>query len=57
MGKSGAGKSTLINIILGLLTPQSGDVRTIKSNLTDHSFQKVSYCTRYFLTDKSLRII
>ena len=56
MGKSGAGKSTLINIILGLLTPQSGDVRTIKSNLTDHSFQKVSYVPQdIFLTDESLK--
>ena len=27
IGKSGAGKTTLVDIILGLLTPQSGDIR------------------------------
>jgi ABC-type multidrug transport system fused ATPase/permease subunit len=27
VGKSGAGKTTLVDVILGLLTPQSGDIR------------------------------
>jgi ABC-type multidrug transport system fused ATPase/permease subunit len=39
IGKSGAGKTTLVDVILGLLTPQSGDIKvdgvSINSNLGD----------------------
>ena len=59
IGQSGAGKSTMADIILGLLTPKSGDIRvdnqSIYSNL--QAWQKnIGYVPQsIFLTDDSLR--
>ena len=49
IGKSG-GKSTLINIILGLLTPQSGSVQLLKYNNSNKIFKVyLTYHKIFFL--------
>ena len=58
IGRSGAGKSTLINIILGLLTPQSGSVKiqNIKKQANVNNSQVISYVPQdIFLTDDTLK--
>jgi ABC-type multidrug transport system fused ATPase/permease subunit len=59
IGGSGAGKSTLIDVILGLLTPDSGAVRVdgidIKENLRGWQDQIGYVPQSIFLTDDSLR--
>ena len=56
IGKSGAGKSTLINIILGLLTPQSGSVQLLKYNNSNKDLQSISYVPQdIFLVDDTLK--
>ncbi len=59
IGGSGAGKSTLVDIILGLLTPESGVVHVdgidIQTQLRDWQ-DKIGYVPQsIFLTDDSLR--
>lgn len=58
-GVSGGGKSTIVDIILGLLTPQSGEVlvdgRSVQDNLRAWQ-DKIGYVPQnIFLTDDSLR--
>tara|TARA_B100001121_G_C18673435_1_gene615079 strand:+ start:83 stop:1534 length:1452 start_codon:yes stop_codon:yes gene_type:complete len=56
IGKSGAGKSTLINIILGLLTPQSGSVQLQKYKNNNKDLQGISYVPQdIFLVDDTLK--
>jgi ATP-binding cassette, subfamily B, bacterial PglK len=59
IGTSGAGKSTLVDIILGLLDPQSGNIFIDKSELKDHlnSWQdKIGYVPQnIYLTDDTLK--
>ena len=57
IGKSGAGKSTLINIILGLLKPQSGTVNIQSTNKRSlQNSQVISYVPQdIFLTDDTLK--
>lgn len=56
IGKSGAGKSTLINIILGLLTPQSGSVQLQKYKNSNKDLQSISYVPQdIFLVDDTLK--
>jgi len=59
IGGSGAGKSTLVDIILGLLTPDSGSVKIdgidIQSNLRGWQDQIGYVPQTIFLTDDSLR--
>ena len=59
IGASGAGKSTLVDILLGLLTPTSGEVRVdskdIQINLR-HWQDQIGYVPQsIFLTDDTLR--
>ncbi len=59
IGKSGAGKTTLVDVILGLLVPQQGDIRvdgvSIYDNLSSWQ-QLVGYIPQsIFLADDSLK--
>ena len=40
-GRSGAGKSSLINLVAGLITPQSGSI-TLNDNVLFDSKQKIN---------------
>ncbi|WP_225885381.1 ABC transporter ATP-binding protein [Leptolyngbya sp. KIOST-1] len=58
IGKSGAGKTTLVDVILGLLTPQQGDIRvdgqSIYKNLSEWR-NLVGYIPQtIFLTDDTI---
>ncbi len=59
IGVSGAGKSTLVDIILGLLTPDQGDVRVdakdIQQNLRNWQDQIGYVPQSIYLTDDTLR--
>ncbi len=59
IGTSGAGKSTLVGILLGLLTPDSGEVRVdgsdIQNNLRNWQNQIGYVPQSIFLTDDTLR--
>lgn len=59
IGKSGAGKSTLVDIILGLLTPQSGEILVdgvnIQQNLRNWRNQIGYVPQSIYMTDDSLR--
>ena len=56
VGKSGAGKSTLINIILGLLDPQSGNVKIDKSLKKNDNTEMISYVPQdIILSDDTLK--
>ena len=45
VGKSGSGKTTLINTILGLLNPQTGEIKYNELQLSDSLY---SYWSTYF---------
>lgn len=59
VGASGAGKSTLVDILLGLLTPDTGEVRVdgkdIQENLRNWQDQIGYVPQSIFLTDDTLR--
>ena len=59
IGASGAGKSTLVDILLGLLSPDAGEVRVdgkeIQTNLRNWQDQVGYVPQSIFLTDDSLR--
>lgn len=59
VGASGAGKSTLVDILLGLLTPDAGEVRmdgkNIQANLRNWQDQIGYVPQSIFLTDDTLR--
>ena len=59
IGTSGAGKSTLVDVILGLLEPQNGNVRIdgqdIRSNMRSWQDQIGYVPQSIYLTDDSLR--
>jgi ATP-binding cassette, subfamily B, bacterial PglK len=59
IGKSGSGKSTIVDIILGLLSPDSGEVIVDGSNIQDDINRwrgKIGYVPQsVFLTDGSLK--
>lgn len=59
VGPSGSGKSTLVDIVLGLLTPTSGEVRVDKKNIQTglRSWQdQIGYVPQsVYLTDDTLR--
>ena len=59
IGASGAGKSTLVDILLGLLTPDRGEVRVdgkdLQSNLRNWQDQIGYVPQSIFLTDDTLR--
>jgi ABC-type multidrug transport system fused ATPase/permease subunit len=59
IGASGAGKSTLVDILLGLLSPNAGQVRVDSQDIKDHlrNWQdQIGYVAQsIFLTDDTLR--
>lgn len=59
IGESGAGKSTMVDILLGLLTPQKGDISVDRESVYQDikSWQKsIGYVPQtIFLTDDTLR--
>lgn len=59
IGASGAGKSTLVDILLGLLTPDTGEIRVdgkdIQTNLRNWQDQIGYVSQSIFLTDDTLR--
>lgn len=59
IGSSGAGKSTLVDILLGLLTPDTGEVRVDGCNIQTslrHWQDQIGYVPQtIFLTDDTLR--
>jgi ATP-binding cassette, subfamily B, bacterial PglK len=59
IGGSGAGKSTLVDILIGLLTPDAGEVRVDKINIQENlrNWQnQIGYVPQaIFLTDDTLR--
>lgn len=59
IGTSGAGKSTLVDMLLGLLTPDTGEVRAdgegVRNNLRNWQDQIGYVPQSIFLTDDSLR--
>jgi ATP-binding cassette, subfamily B, bacterial PglK len=59
IGLSGSGKTTLIDILLGLLEPQSGDVefngRRLQENLEEWRSQVAYLPQQVFLIDNSMR--
>ena len=59
IGTSGAGKSTLVDVLLGLLTPDKGEVRVDDRNIEENlcSWQaQIGYVPQsIFLTDDTLR--
>ena len=59
MGESGAGKSTLIDVILGILTPTSGEVLYGDMNVHEHPLKwskKLAYIPQtIFLSDDTIR--
>lgn len=59
IGKTGAGKSTLVDIILGLITPQRGEIVVDGHLLTEDTIQSwqrnIGYVPQYiFLSDDSI---
>ena len=59
VGPSGAGKSTILDIILGLLTPEQGEVlidNTPISSIMDHYQQNISYVGQnIFLQNETIK--
>ena len=60
IGKSGAGKTTLVDVLLGLLIPQSGTISLNEEELNDENLKKwrkqVAYIPQeIFLIDDSLK--
>lgn len=53
VGPNGAGKSTLIQILLGLLVPESGQVRIFGVDVTKHR-RRIAHRINYASTDLSL---
>ena len=58
-GSSGAGKSTIVDLLLGLLTPASGEIRVDGHNIADHlsAWQRnIGYIPQFiYLGDETLR--
>jgi osmoprotectant transport system ATP-binding protein len=54
LGESGSGKSTLIQLIIGLLTPDSGTVTTLGSELTPDNLQTLRKRIGYAIQEVAL---
>ncbi len=48
IGPNGGGKSTLLNLIMGFLTPISGEIKINSKILKDIDFSKISYLRQHY---------
>lgn len=56
LGKNGMGKSTLIKLIVGLLTPNSGEITVGGKKIGVESKKKISYLPERTYLDKTMKI-
>ena len=56
LGKNGMGKSTLIKLIVGLLTPNSGEITVDDKKIGVESKKKISYLPELTYLDKTMKI-
>ena len=56
LGKNGMGKSTLIKLIVGLLTPNSGEITVDGKKIGVESKKKISYLPERTYLDKTMKI-
>lgn len=59
LGPNGAGKTTTLNMLLGLLTPTSGDIRVFGKDLNTHRYEilsRVNFTSAYLSLPQNLSV-